>query len=79
MIIKKFTKILLLLETYQRPIGDQHVFTETNMPHQRPENLKGDQHVSSEIDMPHWSLIGDRYADHIRDQHARLVYLNLCD
>ena len=46
----EFTKILLLLETRQRPIGDQ---SETNMPDWRP------QHASLETDMPDRRPIGD--------------------
>ena len=40
----EFTKILLLSETYRRPIGDP---SETDMPDRKP------RHASSEIDMPH--------------------------
>ena len=41
-LLLEFTKILLLSETYRRPIRD---LLETDMPHPRPI---GDQHVSSE-------------------------------
>ena len=45
-----------------RPIGKQHVWSETNIPHRRPACLIGDQHASLETSMPHWRticLIGD--------------------
>ena len=66
----EFTKILLLSETYRRPIEDPSEThrrptcfigdpSETDMPHRRPI---GDQHVSSEIHQRPTCLIGDRLA-----------------
>ena len=52
----EFTKILLLSETYRRPIGDRHAWSET---HWRPTCLIGDQ---SETDMPDRRPIGDRHS-----------------
>ena len=49
LIYQEFTKTLLLSETYQRPIGDQHSRLETHL------RLR---HASSENDMPS----GDRHA-----------------
>ena len=42
----EFTKILLLSETYLRPIGD------IDMPHRRQTYPIGNQHAPSETDMP---------------------------
>ena len=47
-LLLEFTKILLLSETYRRPIRD---LLETDMPHRRPTCLIRDQHASSET---HW-------------------------
>ena len=76
----EFTKILLLSETYRRPIRDLSEThrrptcfigdpSETDMPHRRPTCLIGDQHASSETDMPHQRptcLIGDPSETHRR-------------
>ena len=43
----------------RRPLGDQHVWWETNMPHLRPIR---DQHAWSETDMSDRRLIGDHHA-----------------
>ena len=56
---KRVHEILLLSETYLRPIGDQHASSETDIPHRRPI---GDRHASSETDMPYRRPIGDRHA-----------------
>ena len=50
---------------YRSPIRDQHVCSETNMPHRRPTCLIRDRHASSETNMPHrrpTCPIGDRPA-----------------
>ena len=65
--LDEFTKILLLSETYRRPIGDLlethgrpigHP-SEIDMPHQRPIR---DRHASLETHQRPTCLIGDRHA-----------------